>query len=358
MHQSIQTDSPCCTRRDNKVGCAKMRQHSLNLITRARISLNIAILTPVFNDWQSLKELLQRIDNLEWPTASRLRVIIVNDGSNAPWIDPFAACRFTQISAVVVIDLACNLGHQRAIALGLAVLAQEKADDLIVVMDSDGEDDPNDIARLIAAYPRQTDCVVVALRTERSEGLGFRLGYFGYRIIFRVLTGRNIRFGNFCAMGLHVAIRLAHSPNTWNHLAAALLRSNLRLVAVPTRRARRYAGTPSTNLVSLLAHGLSGLAIFSDYVFARLLLVAAVLAFTALAGILTVTSLRLFTDLAIPGWATAAVGVFALLFMQALLLFLIGALQLLANRSQADAVPARLVNIFVTGRRVITFGKS
>ena len=316
--------------------------------------MNIAILIPVFNDWESLEELLRRIDKLGWSAASRLRVIIVNDGSNTPPLN-FAACQFTQISAVVVVDLACNLGHQRAIALGLAVLAQEKADDLVVVMDSDGEDDPNDLTPLIAAHPFHSDCAVVALRAGRSEGLGFRLGYLGYRIIFRLLVGRNIHFGNFCVMGLDVAVRLAHSPNTWNHLAATLLRSNLQVVAIPTRRGRRYAGTPSTNLVSLLAHGLSGLAVFSDYVFARLLLLAAVLAVIAIAGGLTVISLRLFTDLAIPGWATAAVGIFALLFMQALMLFLIGALQLLANRSQAGAVPAKLVDIFVTNRHVIKF---
>jgi glycosyltransferase involved in cell wall biosynthesis len=314
--------------------------------------LNIAILTPVFNDWESLRELLRRIDTLEYPVASRLRVVVINDGSSTPEPSDLTAPHgFSQISTVVVVDLACNLGHQRAIALGLAVLAQEKADDLIVVMDSDGEDDPSDIVRLIAAHPQQSYSAVVALRTERSEGVAFRLGYLGYRIIFRLLAGRNIRFGNFCAMGLDVAIRLAHSPNTWNHLAATLLRSNLQVTPISTRRGNRYAGTRSTNLVSLLTHGLSGLAVFSDYVFARLLLFAGVLASIAIAGGLVVISVRLITDLAIPGWATGAVGIFALLFMQAVLLFLIGALQLLASRSQADAVPAKLIDIFVYCRR-------
>jgi polyisoprenyl-phosphate glycosyltransferase len=155
-------------------------------------------------------------------------------------------------------------------------------------------------------------------------------------------------------MGLDVAIRLAHSPNTWNHLAATLLRSNLQVVAIPTRRAYRYAGTASTNLVSLLAHGLSGLAVFSDYVFARLLLFAGLLGSIAIAGGFAVVSVRLFTDLAIPGWATAAVGLFVILFMQALLVFLIGALQLLASRSQADAVPAKLVDVYVYSRHEIS----
>ena len=279
--------------------------------------MNIAILTPVFNDWESVQEMLRRIDSLEWPAESRLRVVVINDGSTT--LEPsnlIATSRFFQISSIVLIKLACNLGHQRAIALGLAILAQEKADNLIVVMDSDGEDDPNDIGRLIAAYANQPDCVVVAVRAKRSEGMAFSLGYFAYRIIFRLLVGRNIRFGNFCAMGLGVAARLAHSPSTWNHLAATVLRSDLRIIAIATRRARRYAGTPSTNLISLLSHGLSALAVFSDYVFARLLVFAGMLASIALAGGVAVISIRFFTDLAIPGWATGAVGIFALLFIK------------------------------------------
>jgi glycosyltransferase involved in cell wall biosynthesis len=321
--------------------------------------MNIAILMPVFNDWDSLQEMLRRIDALEWPAASRLRAVVVNDGSTTPApLGLIAAPRFSRISEVVLLDLACNLGHQRAIALGLAVLGKEKADDLIVVMDSDGEDDPNDIPRLIAAYPSRSDSVVVAVRAGRSEGVAFRLGYLAYRIMFRSLVGRNIRFGNFCVIGLDAAVRLSHTPNTWNHLAATILRSHLLVIAIPTIRARRYAGTPSTNLISLLAHGLSALAIFSDYVFARLMFIAGILALIALSGVLTVSLVRLLTDLAIPGWATAAVGIFAILFMQAILLFLIGALQLLANRSQADAVPAKLVDIFVIRRREIKSDKN
>jgi len=320
--------------------------------------VKIAILTPVFNDWESLRELLKRIDKSPSVSGSRLRVVVINDGSTMPRPgDLTVAIRFSQISELVIIDLACNLGHQRAIALGLAVLAQDNADDLVVVMDSDGEDDPNDIARLITAHPLQPYSAAVALRTERSEGLIFRLAYFGYRMFFRLLVGRKIQFGNFCAMGLDVAIRLANSPNTWNHLASSLLRSNLQIVAIPTRRGFRYAGTPSTNIISLLAHGLSGLAVFSDYVFARLLLLAGALASFAAVGGLAVIAVRIFTNLAIPGWATAATGFFALLFMQALILFLIGALQLLASRSHPDAVPAKLIDTFVYRRHEIALEK-
>jgi hypothetical protein len=70
-------------------------------------------------------------------------------------------------------------------------------------------------------------------------------------------------------------------------------------------------------------------------------------------GVTVVVFVRLCTNLAIPGWATAAVGIFTILFAQSLLFFLIGAVQLLASRSQAGAVPARLVDVFVHRRREI-----
>jgi glycosyltransferase involved in cell wall biosynthesis len=312
--------------------------------------MRVAILTPVFNDWDSADQLLGHLDALALPDVSYLRVIVVNDGSTASPRAGFWQRKLSKIDKLISLDLAGNHGHQRAIALGIAVIAQDGEDDLIVIMDSDGEDDPNDVPRLIAAYRDHPGHVVVAKRTERSEGLRFRLGYHLYRLLFRILVGRRIRFGNFCVINRDAAVRLARSSHAWNHLAASLLRSGLPLVSVETRRAHRYAGRPTTNFVSLVTHGLSALAVFSDYVVARLFLFAALLGAFAFAGGMIVLIIRLFTDRAAPNWATAAGGVFAIILSQALLLFLIAAVQSLASRSQVGAVPANLVETFVKGR--------
>jgi polyisoprenyl-phosphate glycosyltransferase len=312
--------------------------------------MKVAIITPVFNDWASADQLLARLDRLTVPGVSRLRVVVVNDGSTISPDAAFWRRELLKIDGLVSLDLACNLGHQRAIALGIAAVAQDDEDDLVVIMDSDGEDDPNDVPRLIAAYNEHPGHVIVARRSERSEGFRFRLGYLLYRLMFHVLVGRRIRFGNFCAINRDTAVRLARSSHAWNHLAASLLRSGLPFISVQTRRARRYAGQPSTNFVSLITHGLSALAVFSDYVIARLFLFAALLGTFAFAGGLVVLAMRLFTDRAVPGWATAAGGVFAIILVQALLLFLIAAVQSLASRSQVGAVPANLVETFVKAR--------
>jgi hypothetical protein len=317
--------------------------------------MKTTILTSVFNDWTALKELLRRLDRLSLPEASQLRVVVVNDGSGEPMpADLVCDGGLAAISSVAVLDLACNLGHQRALALGIAVLAEKGRDDIIVVMDSDGEDDPSDVLRLVSAWRSNPAAVVVAERKKRSEGLAFRAGYLAYQLLFRILVGRPIRFGNFCAFGQPVAKRLAYAPDTWNHLAAALLRSGLPIVPMPTHRARRYAGKPSTNIPSLLAHGLSAFAVFSDRVFARLLLMASLLAGGAVLAALIIALIRFTTDLAIPGWATSAVGTLAILFVLSIVICLVASVQLLAARSQIVAVPAKLVADYVLERRLIT----
>ena len=147
------------------------------------------------------------------------------------------------IDSVEVMHLAVNLGHQRAIAVGLSLIAHRDDIGTVVVMDSDGEDRPEDIDTLLAAAAQHPDHVILAQRTQRSESVGFRTGYLAYKALFRLLTGRVIDFGNFCLLPMPVVRRLAHMPDLWNNLAAAIMRSRLRRIAVPTVRGLRHAGT-------------------------------------------------------------------------------------------------------------------
>ena len=67
-------------------------------------------------------------------------------------------------------------------------------------MDADGEDRPEDVSRLAAAWSEDTNRIVVAQRGERSEGLAFRFFYAIYKLTFRIMTGQKIDFGNFCLL--------------------------------------------------------------------------------------------------------------------------------------------------------------
>src|SRR5581483_5557700 len=135
-----------------------------------------------------------------------------------------------------------------------------------------------------------------------------RLGYFAYRLLFHLLTGRSISFGNFSLLPMAAVGRLVHTPALWHNLAAAIMRSRIAYGTVPTERGERYAGRSRMNFVSLIVHGMSAMSVYTDMIFVRVLIAAGVVLGLSLLGIVGVTLIRLMTDLAIPGWASTVAG--------------------------------------------------
>jgi hypothetical protein len=314
-------------------------------------SQRLLIVTPVFDDWVAFEELLRDIDRAPGLKGFRIEVVAVDDASvtEAPSA-PFAGS-YQRIESVEVIRLALNLGHQRAVAVGLCYAAKHADANYVVVMDSDGEDRPEDIAALIAEAEAQPGAIISAMRAKRSEGFTFRIAYAAYKRIFQVLTGAKIDFGNFCLIPRGRLDALTQNPATWNHLAAAIVRSRIPLRRVATRRGQRYAGKSSMNLVSLVAHGLSAISVYSDLVLVRVVLALLGFAAMTLAGIAGVLAIRLLTDLAIPGWASSVIGNLAIMLFQALLFSLISVFILLRSREAKLVFPAVDAWNYVRARR-------
>lgn len=167
-----------------------------------------------------------------------------------------------------LLRLRTNVGHQRAIAIGL-VDSLRAEDDLFVIMDSDGEDRPEDAVALLEVARTRSGLAVVGRRESRSEGIAFRASYRVYRALFRLLTGAPLPYGNFSVVPHAMRRRLAAMPELWNHYAAALKKSGQPLVAVGVDRGTRLAGRSRMRFTSLVNHGLSAISVFSDGVFAR-----------------------------------------------------------------------------------------
>lgn len=314
----------------------------------------IDIVVPVHNDWDSFVELLPALNRVVAPWEEEVRVLAVDDGSTHPHpdlADELSELRY--LREVRICRLASNLGHQRAIAVGLMEACRDGEADAVVVMDSDGEDRPQDLTALRTAFVEDGHRVVVAQRTRRSEPWWFRAAYRVYRLLFLILTGRRIDFGNFILVPRRFLESLAHSPGIWNHVASTVVRLRLPLARVASSRGERYAGRSRMDPIGLVTHGLSAMSVFSDAVFVRVLLFSFCLSAATALGIVGVVAIRLFTDLAIPGWATNAAGLLFIIFLQALILSAAAAVLLLNTRSQDSIIPALDAERYVWNRAVI-----
>ena len=315
----------------------------------------IAIVMPVLDDWTPFSIVVQAIARQFADSARRFVILAVDDGSTIhPRNDGTMLPPGNCIEAIEVVQLAINLGHQRAIAVGLALAARRDDVGTVVVMDSDGEDRPEDVAALLIAADKHPEHVVLAQRSRRSEGIGFRIGYIIYKLMFRVLIGRTIDFGNFCLLPMSVVRRLVHMPDLWNNLAAAIMRSRLQRIAVPTVRGVRHAGRSHMNLPALVLHGLSAMSVYADQIFVRVLLGTALAAAISVLGALIVLVIRFGTSFGVPGWASTMIGDLFIILMQTIVIAVATTLMVLGNRSQRPIVPIADAPSFVVHRMQIT----
>jgi polyisoprenyl-phosphate glycosyltransferase len=307
------------------------------------------IVVPIFDDWTSLDVLVTRLDAALAEQSLRADLLVVDDASVTPAPErTFAEKPLRALARIDVLRLRHNLGHQRAIAIGLAYVENVCAHDVVVVMDGDGEDNPSDVPRLVARlHEEHGQKIVFAERTRRSESLTFRVCYFFYRAAHRFLTGRGVRVGNFSALPRPRLASLVAVSALWNHYAAAAYQSRQPSCTIPTQRAPRIHGTSRMNAVALVAHGLSAISVQSEIVGVRLVVMALVVAVLAVLGLLTTLGVRILTDLAIPGWATYTAGILTLILFQALLSATVFSFMILAGRQGTTFLPLRDYRYYV-----------
>jgi glycosyltransferase involved in cell wall biosynthesis len=315
---------------------------------------SLIILIPVFNDWTSLDLLLQNLDAVLKEQGCPAEVLVIDDGSTIPVPPELVSGPLNGIRRFEIVHLRRNLGHQRAIAIGLAFVHATRQTGAIVVMDGDGEDEPADVPRLVAKLRDEGGGkIIFAERTKRLDRPVFRFFYQIYRMLHRVLTGSRVRFGNFSALPFASLTRLVVVSELWSHYAAAVLKARLPYATISTSRARRLAGKPTMDFASLVVHGLSALAVYGDLVGVRLLAAASVLTLLVAMAFIATLSVRVTTNLAIPGWATYTSLILVSLLLQIVMMTFFAVLMILSSRSNLTFIPARDYEYFIRGETVV-----
>ena len=144
----------------------------------------VLILIPVFNDWSSVSRLLIELDHVFDAEKRHADVLLVDDGSSQELSAHASPLTLERMASINILRLRRNVGHQRAIAIGLAHAEANDACDIAIVMDGDGEDRPEDVPRLLAELEKRGGRhVVFAERTRRSEGVLFVIMYGLYRAL-------------------------------------------------------------------------------------------------------------------------------------------------------------------------------
>jgi glycosyltransferase involved in cell wall biosynthesis len=275
------------------------------------IPASLVIVTPVYEDVEASNMLFME---LRKELGSQIYIVAVDDGSVRQPLD-IESMKTANVDGVV-IKLKRNVGHQRAIAIGLNYVADQIPNATqVVIMDSDGEDLPATIPNLLLRLSSSEVDIVVAQRKTRVETLRFLVFYKVYKWLFKIMSGRTISFGNFMVLKPPALKRMVAMQELWTHLAGCVLSSKLRIATCPLDRGPRYAGQSKMNFVSLALHGFKGMMVFAEDVLVRVgIACAGVAALSVIFSIIAI-GLKLFSY-ATPGWFSVALGLLFLVFLQ------------------------------------------
>ncbi|MFL2889488.1 MAG: glycosyltransferase [Pelagibacteraceae bacterium] len=235
------------------------------------------ILIPVYNDWDSLTKLLEEINII----INNFRdidfsILIINDASSikAPKIKVPK-----NISKIELINIKKNQGHARCNALGIRYLSEKEDFDFLIVMDGDGEDQPQEIRDLVKKILIDEHTSVVAKRVKRSEGIIFQFLYQIHKLITIFFTGKNINFGNYsCLIKKDIKI-LASKKSLWSSFSGSVKFHILELNSIDSTRGVRYFGPSKMSLNNLILHSFSIIAVFKNIVFLRSAIIIIILAY-------------------------------------------------------------------------------
>ncbi|MEM9366334.1 MAG: glycosyltransferase family 2 protein [Planctomycetota bacterium] len=224
--------------------------------TKTAPMLSLAI--PIYNESSVIDELLHRcFAALEPLPGGPHEVVVVDDGSQD---DSLARLQdaATSHSELVVVSLSRNFGHQAAIG---AALDHTKGD-VVVVMDGDLQDPPEQIGSLLKKYHEGFD-VVYAIRIKRKEAWWLRTAYASfYRTLF-VLADLQLPegAGDFALLSRRVVDWIRSSPERNRYLRGLRTWYGFAQTGIPLERDARHSGGPKYGLRRLF--GLAFDAIFS-----------------------------------------------------------------------------------------------
>ena len=229
--------------------------------------MNIIILIPVFNDFNSVSKLIEEIDNNISDLNSSFSIIVVNDASTEEKI--LETKNLNHIKSLKLINMRKNRGHARCIAAGLKHISENENFDYIIPMDGDGEDRPEEIKNYVEKIKDNPNRTIVGERVKRSESFIFKICYFLHKIITLTFTGKFIKFGNYTCLTKKTVQKLIEEKSTWSSFSGSLAKTEINLIKSPSIRGSRYFGPSKMSFLNLIKHSFAIIAVFKTGVIFR-----------------------------------------------------------------------------------------
>ena len=270
---------------------------------RNRSSICLSAVLPVFNEVAVLGELTEKLCAVLEHAAGSFEIVYVNDGSSdgsREFLDQLSDAD----ERIVVVHLARNFGHQPALHAGL----EHVRGDVVVVMDSDLQDDPAAIPQFLDRWESGCD-VVYAQRFNRKESLPKRLLFYGfYRVLNSVADSAMPEdAGNFGLMDRRVVQAMLSMVERERYFPGLRSWIGYRQEGIPVERHARHDEQPRVSLLGLFKLAKTAIFAFSSFPLTLFYVIAGISCVVCGASIGFVLYHKMMTGLAVPGWTSTII---------------------------------------------------
>ena len=276
-----------------------------------RYKESVSVVVPIYNDEEVITELHRRLRPVMEQITADYEIILVDDGSrDRSWEKMLEVRRENE--RIKAVRLSRNFGQQSAIAAGLSLTSK----DLIVLMDSDLQDRPEDIPVLIDALQADPQATMAIAQWEERKDSRMKLAVS--RLFQRVSNSITEihtmpRLGIFRVMKKSVVDELQKFPEKTATTVSLLYYIGSKYVAVPLKRDARFAGRSGYNLSKMLALTFARIFSFSMFPIRIVTYLGAILCIGSMIAALALVIYKLVGNV-VAGWTS----------MMVLMLFLFG----------------------------------
>ena len=281
----------------------------------------VSLVIPLFNEQDVVDILISELETFRQLRPEITEVVLVDDGSRDRTVE-LVRRRTESLAGYTLVRLSRNFGHQIAVTAGLEFVRTDAA----IIMDADLQDPLEVAGRMIDRWQEGYD-VVYGVRSEREgEGVLKRATAKMFYRFFRWITELDmpVDTGDFRLVSRDVIDAYGRISEHDPFVRGLVSWLGFDQIGITYERHARVAGSTKYPWRKMMDLAFKAVTSFSDRPLRLATKLGGLLSVIAFIGILWVLFVRLFTESAVPGWASEVLAILLLGGVQLVVLGIFG----------------------------------